>query len=276
MANTIFRKITSKCNGGLEMERVQLLQQRFEAMGKQLSQTEGALLLLGLGSAGSELARMDKYSDLDFFVVVEEGGYKQKMIANLDWLDQVHPLAFSFQNTADGHKVMYTDGIYGEFAIFEHKELSSITYSGGRIVWKRDSFDASGIPMQNGPTQNGRTDDLDYCINEALANIYVGLCRYARGEKLNACTFIESSAVGNLLKVAHLFEPDQNLYIDRFGLDRRVEKRHPKLAKILPSFVQGYERIPHSAGALLDYLESIYPVNQKMAAEIRIIIRECE
>jgi hypothetical protein len=237
-------------------------------MANHLNTLEGPQLLLGLGSVGEELARVDAYSDLDFFLIVEDG-FKQRFIDELDWLSDVHPLAYAFQNTVDGHKILFADGVYGEFAVFEYGEMPNINYSGGRIVWQRDTFDASALPMQNGPGANDRKSELDYAMNEALTNLYVGLCRYARGEKLNAFHFVEQYAVGNLLKVIHLIEPEQNPFVDRYGLDRRVEFRHPNFAEHLPTFTQGYDRVKESAIEVLAYMESVYPVNKALAAEIR-------
>jgi hypothetical protein len=88
---------------------------------------------------GIELERLDTYSDIDFFVIVKPG-FKPRFIDQLDWLEAVHPLAYSFQNTKDGHKILFEDGIYGEFAIFEEQEMTSIAYSAGRIVWQDALF----------------------------------------------------------------------------------------------------------------------------------------
>ena len=75
----------------------------------------------GLGRA--ELGRLDDYSDLDFFVVVEPG-HKLNFIQQLDWLTVPALIAYAFRNTTDGYKVLYEDGVFCEFAA-------------GRIVWKR-------------------------------------------------------------------------------------------------------------------------------------------
>lgn len=53
--------------------RKEALFQRLDNIGQVLAQKEGALLLLGLGSVGSETERADDYSDLDFFVITENG-----------------------------------------------------------------------------------------------------------------------------------------------------------------------------------------------------------
>ncbi|MFD1903107.1 hypothetical protein ACFSQ7_01575 [Paenibacillus rhizoplanae] len=48
-----------------------------------------------MGSVGVELERMDEYSDLDFFVIVE-AGQKKRYIDRLDWLEETYPLAYAF------------------------------------------------------------------------------------------------------------------------------------------------------------------------------------
>ena len=46
---------------------------RLDEIGHSLEKSGHALALLGLGSVGLELDRIDAYSDLDFFVIVEQG-----------------------------------------------------------------------------------------------------------------------------------------------------------------------------------------------------------
>src|SRR5439155_3723389 len=71
------------------MSREGLLQ-RLDAIGRSLEGTGNALALLALGSVGTELDRIDAYSDLDFFVVVRDG-YRQAYLGDLGWLSSVHP-----------------------------------------------------------------------------------------------------------------------------------------------------------------------------------------
>ena len=119
--------------------RPQQLLQRLDNIGASIAATDKALALIGLGSVGVELDRLDDYSDLDFFVVVKDG-HKAEFIANLDWLSRVRPFIFAFKNTPDGYKVLFDDDIYAEFAVFELRELEAATYTEGRIVWKDDTF----------------------------------------------------------------------------------------------------------------------------------------
>src|ERR1044071_2148218 len=98
------------------MEKSQQLLARLDAIGQSLSATGQALALLGLGSVGTETSRLDQYSDLDFFAIVKPDT-KSRFMDRLDWLEVVNPLAYFFQNTVDGYKALFEDGIFCEFAI---------------------------------------------------------------------------------------------------------------------------------------------------------------
>lgn len=250
------------------MERKARLLERLNEIGKGLESKDGAILLLGVGSVGIEMARMDDYSDLDFFVIVKNG-YKPRFIENLDWLEEVHPLAYSFPNTEAGCKILFEDGLYGEYAVFEEEETPHISYWGGRVVWTRSKTTFT-MPVC-GNTPNIRKEALDHPLNEALTNLFVGLGRYARGEKLSAARFVQSYAVDSILSILHLVEQEADDFPDPFGNERRIEKRFPRFAALLPSMVMGYNRTPESALAILAYLESIYPANRRMAQEIRTL-----
>ncbi|MDQ0195726.1 hypothetical protein [Paenibacillus wynnii] len=250
------------------MRRQELLLLRLDEIGIALEKKGEALLLLGLGSVGIETHRLDEYSDLDFFLIVAPGA-KDRFINQLDWLEDACPLTYSFRNTKDGYKVMFEDGIYGEFAVFEERELENIPFSGGRMVWKASSYERKSEIESTLDFPNLKAESVDYIVNEALTNIYVGLGRFARGEKLSATRFIESYAVNGILSALHLLEPEMDGYPDKFNNERRVEQRFPEFSKRIGSLMQGYDKVPYSALELLSYLEEIYPVNDRMSAEIR-------
>ena len=115
----------------------QNLLKRLDEIGQSLAQSGHALALLALGSVGEELHRLDEYSDLDFFAIVEPG-YKRMYIENLDWLSGLCPIVYHFLNSPDGYKLLFTYGIFCEFAVFEPQELQGIPFAPGRIVWKRN------------------------------------------------------------------------------------------------------------------------------------------
>ncbi len=248
------------------MKTPEKLLERLDTIGESLRSSGSALALLGLGSVGTEMARLDGYSDLDFFAIVREG-FKASYIDNLDWLSNVQPIAYVMRNSVDGYKVLFEDGIFCEFAIFEPHEMAVIPFSAGRIVWKTDDFDESicqprevTIPSRN---------PLEFHVGEALTNLYVGMGRFHRGEKLSAARFIQSYAVDQILQLASQIETAQPAFIDQYNVERRFERRFPNLAAHLPTFVQGYERSPESALAILEFLEAHFEVNKAIATRIR-------
>jgi len=117
-------------------------------------------------------------------------------------------------------------------------------------------------------------EGLDFPLIEALTNLYVGLCRYARGEKLSAARFVQSYAVDSILSVLHLLEKEEACFPDVFGAERRLEKRFPSFAQRVGDMMLGYERTPESALHILRYLEEVYPVNARMSAEIRRLVEQ--
>lgn len=247
-----------------------LLLSRLDAIGASIAREPGALALLGLGSCGEESDRLDDYSDLDFFVVVR-AGHKSRFLDTLDWLTRVSPTAWFFRNTADGYKLLFADGVFCEFAVFEPDELASIPFAPGRLVWQR----AGSPPIPTRPvcaTESGVSVSEEWLLGEALTNLYVGLSRHARGEKLSAMRFVQQYAVDRALDLlAGPPRPDDSTR-DPFAPDRRVEQRLPQAGALLPAFAQGYDRTPESAAALLDFLCSRYPVNIAVAAAIRALI----
>jgi len=249
------------------MRRRQLLIQRLEAIGRFLGQSEHARALIGLGSVGVDRERLDDYSDLDFFVIADVG-YKQRYIADLDWLHSVHPVVYNFRNTPDGHKLLFADGIFCEFAVFEADELSCVPFARGRVVWKRAEVDDT-ICIPRNSAAGSQPHDVEWLVGEALTNLFVGLCRYHRGERLSAERLVQHHAVDRLLELAPLVEQERPLPRDAFANERRVEQRLPALAAQFPRFVQGYEHTPESARSILGWLEEHFEINQSMAEAVR-------
>lgn len=251
-------------------DRRRQLLDRLDAVGASLAQTPGALALLGLGSVGLELDRLDEYSDLDFFVIVE-AGCKARFLDSLDWLEAAHPLAYAYRNTVDGSSALFADGIFLEMAVFELHELAAIPFAPGRVVWQRAGVDAAAlVPSAGGRLLEDRP--LEWLLVEALTNLYVGLCRERRGERLSAVRRIQGNAVDRVVELAARVEQAQPVPRDLFTGERRFEARFPGVAQRLPSFVQGYERNRESAAAILEFLEAHFAVNPAMAAAVRRLL----
>lgn len=166
-----------------------LLLARLEAIGVTLSRRPDALGLIALGSA-----ELDAYSDLDFYIVVKADA-RLRYLEHLDWLEAAGPgtegtarsaSAYRFRNTVDGYKLLYADGVFCEFAVFTPQELAAAQGSGARIIWARPGV---AVPLPQPPPPADQPD-LAWQVGEALTNLYVGLGRYKRGERLSAARFI--------------------------------------------------------------------------------------
>jgi hypothetical protein len=232
-----------------------LLLARLDAVGESLRDSGHALALIGLGSVGLDTDRIDRYSDLDFFVIVEPG-HKHRYIEALDWLSAAHPVGWHFRNTRDGHKALMTDGVFCEFAVFEPHELEHIPFAPGRIVWSRPGVDPR-IAVPHCPTPSASLPDETWIIGEALSNLLVGLQRWHRGEKLSAGRLIQVHAVDRLIELDALrAQPDDRAARpDPFGRERRLERRQPSLVAELGALMPGYENTPEAALVLLAALE---------------------
>jgi hypothetical protein len=239
------------------MNKSRQLLQRLDDIGSSVASTHKALALIGLGSVGVELDRLDDYSDLDFFVVVKDG-HKAEFIANLDWLIRARPISFAFKNTPAGYKILFDDDIYAEFAVFELGELENATYTPGRIVWKDDDFGEQWrIPKK--PAVPQKPESKEWLVGEIVTCLYVGLCRLRRGEQLSAWRFVQGHAFTLFLELVEYDRSD--LTSDVFSKERRFEQRHPEWSAQLGRFLQGYDRVAESAQEMLSHLDRHYAVH---------------
>jgi len=249
----------------------ELLLNRLNAIGASLASSGNALALIGLGSVGAETARLDQYSDLDFFAIVE-AGCKDDFLGDLVWLSSICPIAYAYRNTRDGYKLFFQDGIFCEFAVFETPELRHIPFAPGRIVWKKPNIpDTLLLPAQQQHAQEDHS--VEWLVGETLTNLYTGLCRHARGETLSAMRSIQVHAVERLLELSARLEPEASVTRDAFAFERRYEQRYPASAQELPGFMQGYERNVESALAILVYLENHFAINPAMKRAIEELCR---
>lgn len=254
------------------MNGVDKLKKRMVSLALSLEADEDALALLGLGSAGIEDDRLDQWSDLDFFVIVKEGS-KARFLDDPSWLSGPKPVAYLFNNTKDGFKLLWEDGIFGEMAVFEPGELAAIPYSEGKVWWCRDGFDANILAPRNAGGHSWSPPSPEFCAGELLTCLYVGLCRWNRGERLSAWRFVQGYCLDRVLELAEFWEDPSPGSRDPYNRDRRLETRYPSLVPLFERTLLGYTRVPEAALSLLDWLETKMTVNRAMAAEIRKLAR---
>jgi hypothetical protein len=245
-------------------DRKDLLLKRLDEIADALAASGHGLALLALGSVGVELDRLDAYSDLDFFVIVETG-HKAAYLDSLDWLAAAHTIAYAFQNTHDGYKLLFSDGIFCENAIFEPQELADVPFAPGRVVWQAEGFDSTLLEPR---VQFPKPKTAEWLLGEALTNLYVGMARYRRGEKLSALRFVQGYAVDRVVELSAFIATEQPAHKDPFTAERRFEQRFPTISDHLPQFLQGYDATPESTRAILAFLEQHFDINPAIKAAI--------
>jgi hypothetical protein len=243
---------------------------RLDALGAALAERGDAIALIGLGSVGVDLDRLDDHSDLDFFVIVEEEA-RRRYLDSIDWIECVSPVAFSFANTPDGRKVLFADGLYAEYAVFTLAGLAACPAPTGRIVWQRADAPA-GLAAGRHVPEASPHDTVEWQANEALTNLYVGLHRAARGETLSATRLIQTHALDRVLVIAGL-DPGTGGPQDVFAVERGAERRFGERLP-LAAMAAGYGRNREAALAILEWLEEHAGVDRSLAHAIREIAEQ--
>lgn len=243
------------------------LLRRLDDLASALSERGDALALIALGSVGHDLDRLDDHSDLDFFVVVEDSA-KPRYLESVDWLEAVGTVDFSFANTVDGRKALFADGVFAEYAVFTLDELRAASYPPARLVWRRDDA-PPGLERSRRAPAASALETPEFHVNEALTNVYVGLHRELRGERLAATRLIQAHAVDRLLSFLELTGAARLPRQDAFAVERGAEARFPAELLPLAELVPGYERNREAALAVLEWLEAHSDPSPVLAAAIR-------
>jgi hypothetical protein len=246
----------------------QRLLARLDGLGAVFRSRGDVIALLGLGSVGLDLERLDEHSDLDFFVVVDGDGAKEQYLTDLGWLEAVGPIVYSFANSVDGRKILWADGLYAEYAIYTLAELQAGSYFGARVVWSRPDA-PDGLVDLGRPLAPSPYDSPEYQVGEALTNLYVGLHRELRGERLAATRLIQTHAIDRLLTYLDLTGVAARPRQDPFAVERGAETRFTTETLPLAAMVQGYEHNRESALAILEWLEARVEVNHALADAVR-------
>jgi hypothetical protein len=243
---------------------------RLDELAIALAADPDVAAVLGLGSAGVEHARFDEHSDIDFFVIVDDGTAKRRFLADVRWLAAMGVVGYSFVNDPNGRKALFEDGLFVEYAVFTTEELRAIPFTGARIVWQR-ATDPIDLTVGGAAPSRTSLDTVDFHLNEALTNLFVGLHRELRGERLAAARFIQVYAVDRVLALARLTEPAMAQH-DPFEATRRVETAYPALVGPLRNMVAGYDQNLVSATAVLGWLTDHYDADPVIVSAITALL----
>jgi lincosamide nucleotidyltransferase B/F len=246
------------------------LKRRLEAVARELQCSGRGVALLALGSIGVERERVDQWSDLDFFAIVE-AGTKQHFLEHPEWLAADSKIEWLFRNTRDGFKVLWADEIFGEMAVFELDELPRIPFAPGRVVWAVPGLDHARLAPTSHQGELHELPDEHWAREELLSGLLIGLRRYRRGERLSAFRLVQGHCLDRLIELAERYTPP-TAPGDRFDRLRRFELRFPTLAAELPHLLAGYDSTPKAVEAFLRFLRETGPVNEPLCAAVQSLL----
>ncbi|OFE17251.1 hypothetical protein BA895_17620 [Humibacillus sp. DSM 29435] len=228
---------------------------RLDDLAAYLRADPAVLAVLGLGSAGEQTERFDDHSDIDFFVIVADQATKQRYLASIHWLSGFGGrVSYDFVNDPNGRKALFQDGLFLEYAIFTTPELKSIPLHGARVVWSRPLFAQHETTAPPVPVLK----TMDIHLNEAMTNLFVGLHRELRGERLTAMRFIQVYAVDQIIALERLNPTTVSFQPDPFEATRRVERASRDRQLPLHDMAPGYSHNARAAQASLNWLQQFY------------------
>jgi hypothetical protein len=234
-----------------------------------LAERGDAVALLGLGSVGLDLHRIDEHSDADFFVVVDDAAALERYLSDIDWLEAAQPVVWSFENSDAGRKALLADGLFAEYAVFTLAQMDTAGYPPGRMHWSRADapagLDVPKVPVPQPPS-------LEHEVGEAITNLYVGLHRDLRGERLTATRFIQGYALDRWVTILDHLGLGTGTRQDVFVVDRGVERRFGPDVLPLADLIPGYERNADAAQTLLALLERHVELDPTIVAAVRDLI----
>jgi hypothetical protein len=205
--------------------------QRFtENQTNQLSHYGDVLALVALGSMAARDHLPDRFSDHDFFVIVRPGTQSWYR-ANRQWLPKHERIAFAYQETAHGMKVLSDERHLLEFAVFDPDELNQARINRYRVLFDRANLTATLEQLAARETASP-AEDIPYQSSQFLTHLLVGLWRFQRGERLSAFQFLREFPLQELVRLTQaLATPDRPDLGDNLDPTRRFERVYPAVGK---------------------------------------------
>ena len=236
-----------------------------ESIGHGVAADGRFLAVLGTGSCGPEYARLDQWSDLDFFVVVKPE-FATEAQSSLSWLEAAAVPLWRFRYLPDAWKVLFDGDVFAEFGIVTTEHLATILYAPARIVWAATEFDrslaTSRVSFPAAPAKS-----TEYWLNEAACQLFVALGRYLRGEILAAWERLHVEVLGAVVEL--LRRDSTSTRGDPFSPRRRFEFLYPGVGPVVSAAFGSWNDFVAVAMQVLSALESLGEIDPAVSAAIR-------
>lgn len=221
-----------------------------------LAQDDARILgLIVLGSTAMTHHQPDKWSDHDFWLVVQEGTQSQ-FHEDLSWIPDYEPIVLAFHETEHGWKVVFADGHVLEYAIFSLSELQVVRFHHYEVLVDKVDISNRLSTMYQGFTEEYIHKDALTKTQHILSLLVIGMGRYHRGEKISSSMFIKQYALEHLTDLIQLtIKPKSSHTVDPLNSTRRIEQTHPQFFEQLVSIITA--TVPVSAQIILDIVVSL-------------------
>lgn len=217
----------------------------------RLERDDAVLGLVALGSMAEVGALPDQWSDHDFFVIVNTPD-RERFKADLSWLPLHDEIVFHFRETEHGLKVFYRNGHLIEFAVFDPDELFLARVNRYRTLFDRADIGERMKKIKDDSTGKaaGSIPGDRWLLGMFLGNIWVGVGRYRRGERLSSHCFVKDFALKHLVTLIEKHIPSNNANcLDNLDPMRRFELAYPEIGKELDDILK--MEVPQAAKELM-------------------------
>jgi len=195
--------------------------------------------LVALGSMAAQDTQPDRWSDHDFFVIVETGA-QEAFRRDLSWLPDAEDLVLSYRETAHGLKALYRNGHLLEFAVFDPAELHLARVNRYRVLLDRGGI-ADAMARVRAATVAGASTagmgDFER-FGQFLANLLVAAGRSARGEGLSGRQFAGYALQHLAVLLARHVPKEVEQPLDDLDPLRRFERSWPVLGRELNALLE--------------------------------------
>ncbi|RCW60370.1 MULTISPECIES: hypothetical protein [Halanaerobium] len=211
--------------------------------------------LLALGSMAEKDHDPDLWSDHDFSIIVKAGN-QDKYIDKLFWLPEEYEAVFTYKEAANSRKIILKNMHLIEYAVFTLEDLKKLKINSYRLL-----IDKNGISdyIEEIKNETSRTSKLltenKVLLGNLLTDLFIGIGRYKRGEKISAHYFIKEKGLKQLLLLIEK-NIDNNEIDNLDNLDpfRRFEYNYPDLALMINQIIDA--EIISAAENILEFLQA--------------------
>lgn len=186
------------------------------------------LVLLG---SGADTARVDEWSDHDFYLV-STPGTQEALRTDLSWLPRSASIVLAARETEHGLKVVYDDGHVLEFAVADLDEVRGFGTNHWRVVLDRGGVaEAVGSAAQVTHARPGRP--ARDAVGLAVTLVLIAAGRARRGETLTAQRSVAQAVDLVLEALTSRVASADPAVADVLDARRRAEAAYPDVAAAL-------------------------------------------